>query len=99
MRAVAAIDQVSMTIDEARRDPAPLAIDPLRRVDIDRKFRRRTGIGDAAIARGNHALLDQPEPRQRLAQGREPRIVPDPIEALGHAALPEFLTHLRKLDV
>ena len=86
VRAVSAENQMGMTIHQSGRDPPPRAIDPLGRIGIRWKIGTRAGKDDAAIARCDHAMLDHAELGQILPNGGEPGIVPDSIEALGHAA-------------
>src|SRR5262249_37403647 len=88
MRTVAAIDEMGVTVDEAGRNPASLAIDPIDRVGIDREIRLRARINDMTIARGDQTALDLAEIGTIGPQGCEPGIVPDPVEALCHAVVP-----------
>ena len=88
VRAVAAIDEMGVAIDQAGRDPAAFAIDPLDRVRIRRKIRLRAGIDNAAIARRDHAMLDLAEIGTVGAHRGEPGVMPDPVETLCHAMVP-----------
>jgi hypothetical protein len=54
--AVAAVDQVGVAIDQARRDPAARAIDDLPRIKR-RGIGRRPGIDDPAILGRDHAVV------------------------------------------
>ena len=61
VRAIAAVDQMSMTVDQAGRDPAACAIGPL--LCVERRWRIRSGarIDDAASLGGDQAVIDQTE--------------------------------------
>ena len=87
MRAVSAKDQMGMTIHQSGRDPPPRAVDPLDRVGVRWKVGTAACEGDAAVARGDQAVLDHTELGHTLPDRGEPGVVPDSIEALGHAAL------------
>ncbi len=80
MRAVAAIDDVRVAIDQARRDPAAFAIDGFRSLE-----RRRPcggpGIDDAALARGDQPALDEAEPFP--FQGGKSGVLPEPVTLHG----------------
>ena len=52
-RAVAAEDQMGMAVDQARRDPAALAIHALGSGKLGGKFLLRAGEGDAAVSDGS----------------------------------------------
>jgi hypothetical protein len=58
---VAAIDQVSMTVDQARRDPAAFAVGSL--LGIEARWRVGGGacIDDAASGGGDQAVIDETE--------------------------------------
>lgn len=100
VRAVAAIDEMRVAIDRARRDPAALAVRSLDRVGINRKVRRRACIDDMAAARGDHAMLDLAEVGPIGPHRGEPGIVPDPVEALCHATVPSRMSlRPRMLDL
>ncbi|MGY4430125.1 hypothetical protein ACVWWO_002602 [Bradyrhizobium sp. F1.13.1] len=88
MGAVAAIDQMGVTIDETGRDPAPSAIDPFGCIGIRRKISLRTCIDDMAGARGDHAMLDLTKIGAVGPHRGEPGVMPDPVEALCHATVP-----------
>ena len=79
---------MGMTIDQSGRDPPPAAIDPFGRIGVRWKVRMAACKGDATIPRGNHATLDHAEVGQIPPNGGEPGVMPDSIEALGHAAFP-----------
>ena len=87
MRAVSAKNQMGVTIHQSRRDPPPRAIDPFGRIGARWKVGTAAREGDAAVARGNQAVLDHTEPGHILPDRGEPGVEPDSIEALGHAAL------------
>ena len=59
--AIAAVNQMGMTVDQARRDPAAGAIDPLPGIEAGGRIRGRAGIDDAAVAGGDQAVIDQTE--------------------------------------
>ena len=82
VRAVAAIDDVRVAIDQAGRDPAALAVDRLGRLE-GRGIGLGTGIDDAAVRRRDDALLDNSEAR-RGRHGGKPRAAPDAVTL--HAA-------------
>lgn len=60
VRAVAAMDDVGVAIDQARRDPAAGAIDNVGR-RIGGRVGLRAGIDDVAAVRGDQALVDEAE--------------------------------------
>ena len=66
--AIAAIDQMGMTVDQPRRDPASFAVGPLLRLECRRCIRGGAGIDDAAAGGGDHSVFDQAE---ALAQRRK----------------------------
>lgn len=80
MRAVAAIDDVGVAIDQARRDPAPFAIDGLRRLER-RCLRRGSGIDDTAVAHGDQSTFDDAEPFP--FQGGKSGVLPEPVTLHG----------------
>ncbi len=88
MRAIAAEHEMGVAIDQAGRDPAAAAIDPLDGVRVHRKIRLRTRINDAAVARRDQPALDLAEIGAVAAHRGEPGVVPDPVEALCHARRP-----------
>ena len=81
--AIAAIDQMGMTVDQARRDPAAVAIDPLPRVERGRRVRGGAGIDDAAVAGGDQAVIDQTEALARRRKRCKTAPVPDAVDE-GH---------------
>jgi hypothetical protein len=78
MRAVAAVNQVGVAIDQPRRDPAALAGHRLRRVERGR-VGPRPGMDDRAVRRGDAPTLDHAQPGAR--QGRQPCVGPERIAA------------------
>ncbi len=82
MGAVAGVDQVSVAIDEAGRDPASLAVDDFQRVECRRGGRAWTGVFNESVAAGDEAILDDTQSRRSSGcQGREPGIPPDTVKA------------------
>ena len=81
--AVAAIDQMGMTVDQAGRDPAAGAIGPLLRVERRRRVRGGARIDDAAVVGGDQAVIDQTEALARRRKRRKTTAVPDVIDE-GH---------------
>ena len=71
--AIAAMDQMGVAVDQARRDPAAGAVDRLCGGE-GRRFNMGASIGDTAIARGDHAVLDRADPVAR--HRRQPGIGP-----------------------
>ena len=63
--AIAAIDEMCMAIDQARRDPAAVAIDPFLRVERRRGVSRSSRVNDAAPSGSDDAVLDNAESRTR----------------------------------
>ena len=90
MRAVAAIDEMGVAIDEARRNPAARAVDPFGRVRIHREVRLRASKGDVSVARCDQAVIDLAEIGTITPHRGEPGVVPDAIEALSHAIVPRL---------
>ncbi|MGY4349920.1 hypothetical protein ACVWXM_006413 [Bradyrhizobium sp. GM7.3] len=88
MGAVAAIDQMGVTIDETGRDPTPSAIDPVGCIGARRKIGLRTRISDTTAARGDHAVLDLTEIGTVGPHRGELGVMPDPVEAFCHATVP-----------
>ena len=75
-RAVSRVDKMRVAIDEARRDPAALAVDALS------GFRRacaRPRVGDGAVLARNGAVLDDAEATP--FEGHESCVVPEAIHA------------------
>jgi hypothetical protein len=63
MGAIAGMNEMGVAIDEARRDPAPLAIDSLaNRAQTSRQFALRPRVDDALALDRNGAALDRPKP-------------------------------------
>ena len=58
MRAVSAENQMGMTIHQSGRDPPPAAIDPFGRIGARWKVGTAACEGDAAVARGDQAILE-----------------------------------------
>ena len=87
MRAVAGVDQMRVAIDQAGRDPAALTVDHLDHFSAVAQRRRQRGfgpgIGDATIAHGERAMLDDAQPRLLLRQRRQPYVAPQPIARRG----------------
>ena len=81
--AIAAIDQMGMAVDQAGRDPAAGAIDPLLGIERGRRVRGGAGIDDAAIAGGDQAVIDQTEALARRRKRRKTAAVPDAVDE-GH---------------
>jgi hypothetical protein len=81
VRAVAAVNEVGVTVDEARRDPAALAIDPLPRVKTRRQFGCLSRKGDPPVNGGDGAALDGTEAVAAFGQREEAGIVPERVEA------------------
>ena len=76
VRAVAAVDDVGVAVDQAGRDPAAVAVDHVGRGEGG-GLRFRAGIDDGAVARGDQPLLDDAEAIAR--HRREARALPDAI--------------------
>ena len=64
---------MGVAVDQARRDPAAGAVDCLNGGECW-GIGTRAGIGDAAIARGDHTILDRADPIAR--HRRQPGIGP-----------------------
>jgi hypothetical protein len=77
VRPVAAVDEMGVTIDQARRDPASLAIDPLGAVPAGRQIGIRAGEGNAPVPRGNRAPRHDVETGVVRPHRDETRVVPD----------------------
>ena len=82
MGAVAAEHQVGVGVDQARRDPAPLAIDHLRRIEITGAVLARPDEGDAAVTAGQDTVVDHAEPLAGL-QGGQTGVSPEAITLHG----------------
>ncbi len=78
VRAVAAVDEVGVAVDQARRDPAAFEIDAFCRVQ-GRLLGARPDPGDAAIRCRDGAVLDDAEAGTRRVQRRDPGMRPKPI--------------------
>src|SRR3546814_17040157 len=76
---------MGMAIDEAGRDPATVAVDPLRRVEL-RRVGCRAGKDDPPPGRGDDAVLPPAETSASRGHRRTAGVVPDPIGAHRHGA-------------
>ncbi len=79
MGPIAGVNQVGVTVDEARRDPASLAIDDLERIQVRRRALGGTRVRDEPVAAGDETVVDDSE---AIAAGRhrgEAGISPDPV--------------------
>ena len=85
MRAVARIDQVSVAVDQAGRNPAAVKRNALPGVPAGWKVSRWAGERDAAVLRGDRAAFDHAEAGAVGRQGRETGVKPDGVE--GHHAM------------
>ena len=88
MGAVAAVDQVGVGIDQARGDPAALAIDGVGSVELG-GLGLWAGVEDPAVLGDNDAVIDFAEPRPIQHERRETGIAPKAIAA--HEILPQAL--------
>ncbi|CDX24834.1 hypothetical protein MPLB_600009 [Mesorhizobium sp. ORS 3324] len=87
--AVAGIDKMRVAVDQARRDPAAVAVDglgALRKSSWHIGF--HTGIDNEPVARGYRAFFDEAEASRIPGHGRQARIAPET-----KAALPILSTH------
>jgi hypothetical protein len=87
--AIAAVNQMGMTIDQAGRDPAAAAIGPSPCIEGGWRVRGRTRIDDAAVVGGDQAIIDQAEALARRRKRRKTAAVPDVIDE-GHAGCGPF---------
>ena len=78
VRAVAAVDEVRVAVDQPRRDPSAFEIDAFFRVQ-GRLFGARPDPGDAAIRCRDCSVLDDAEAGTRRVQRRDPGMRPKPI--------------------
>ena len=77
--AVAAIDEVRMAIDQARGDPATLAVDRFPGIEAGRSVPGRTCIDDFPGIGCDQAVFDEAEPGKGWRERRKTAAVPDPI--------------------
>src|SRR5260370_41314679 len=68
-----------MAIDQARGDPAALAVDRLPGIEAGRGIAGSAGIGDFPRVGRDQAALDQAEPWTRRRKRCETAAVPDPV--------------------
>ena len=87
--AMAAEDEVGMTIDEAGRHEAAAAVDHQIGIAPGRQVAIRTHEGDPSVARRDGAVLDDPEAGTRRIQRRDPGASPQSVHSglVGHARL------------
>ena len=70
---------MGVAVDQARRDPATLAIDDLgARLQAGWHVGFRPGEDDAPVANSDRAMLHLAQIRHPLDEGREPCVAPDP---------------------
>ena len=94
MGAVAAIDEMGVAVDQTRGDPAPRAIDTLRRIGIRGEVGLGACEGDTAITHGDDAALDHPEIGQVAPYRGQPRVMPE----FDQSARPFGNSRRQKLD-
>src|SRR6185437_14469480 len=88
MRAIPPVYEVGMAVDEGGRDPPSFAIDdPSGGARGGRKLGFEAGENDSAVARGNRAGFDDPEPRAPLGEGCEPGVEPYGVGTIAVACL------------
>ena len=78
--AVAAMDKVGMAVDQARRDPAAVAVGSLFGFESGGGLGGGAGIDDAAAGGGDHAVIDQAEALAIRRKRCKTASVPDVID-------------------
>ncbi len=82
MRAIAAVDEVGVAVDERGRDPAAFAIDEPLSGMRRRKLVLWASENDTSVARDDRAGFDDSESRAPFDEGRKTSVEPDRVETV-----------------
>ena len=84
---LAAVDQMGVAVDQARRDPAPLQLHRAHGLEL-RRFRARADPDDAAVADGDDRVFDGAVGRAADGHGRRPASGQKEVDPLHAPVLP-----------